>query len=371
MVTVNLNGNTGPGGVLNFLSNPPAFRISQEAATSCGSGTITAVPFTGITPTVDSYSGWSTASATYAVQRTGLYLAHGLTCFSANATGARMAAFAITPSGSASATYYWGPPAAGTAVLGTHTGKTQILDLAAGDTIGLAGYQTSGGSLNLSTASQTRFLLAWLGELGTPAGTWSPPDTTFRWQSGTKPTSDGGNLTEQFQQHLGNDLGFLVNRPYFTGYQNVAQSSVAANAYTTLVLNKASGYIHGGSGDNYTGWSSGSNTYTAQAAGWYLFCCESFTSAPAITGCPVITAALIATSGGVTPSQSPDVYQQNVAPTTFGGGAAALGVAYLDVGETIAFQVQGAGFTAAYQTIVGLRSGGYTNSHAEICWLSE
>ena len=372
LVDVNLNSSVGPGGVLNFLSNPPCFRISQQAPTAIPSGTVTAVTFTGSTPVVDSYSGWSTASAAYAVQRTGLYLAHGLAAFGTASAGVRMAAFAVTASGSASATYYWGPPAAGAAVNGTHVAKTHILGLAAGDQIGFAAYQTSGSTLDLSAASQTRFLLAWVAETGLPAGTWSPPDATFRWSSGTKPTSDGGNLTGLFQAHLGNDLGFLANRPYFTGYQNIAQSGLPANTYTTLSLNQVQGYIHAAdNGDNYAGWSSGSNTYTAQAAGWYLFCCEAFTSAPTTAGCTVIAAALIASSGGVTPSQSPDAYQQNVAPQTFGGGAAALGVVYLDVGETIAFQVQGAGYTASYQTIVGLRSGGFANSHAEMVWISE
>ena len=361
--SVNVNGPHGIRDVCNFLSSPPVFRIAQSAATPIPASAITTVPFTGINPTVDSYSGWS--GSTYTVQRTGLYLAHGLACFANAATGLRMAAVKVN------GTTYWGPPSAATSTGTCNVAKTQVLGLHAGDTVSFAAYQTTAGSVNLAATDATRFLLVYLCETGVPAGSWTPPDTTFRWASGTRGEALGGNLAGLFQQHLGNDLGFLVNRPYFTGYQTIAQTGLTQNAFTTVTLDQVQGIIHNAdNGDNYDGWSA-PGTWVAPEPGWYLCVGEVFASNPSTTGCTVTAALLPDTSGGATPSQAPDVYQQLVPPTTFGGGAALVTMQYLSLGESVSLQVRASGYTAPYQTIVGLRSGGFTNSALSLIWMSE
>jgi hypothetical protein len=339
------------------------FRISQTAATAVPASAITPVPFTGASPTVDSYSGWS--AGTYTVQRTGLYLFHGLAAFTNATTGLRMAA--VTVNG----VTYWGPPSAATSTGTANVAKTQVLDLHAGDTVAFAAYQTTTGSLSLATTDQTRFLLVFLCETGAPAGNWSPPDATFRWASGTKGEALGGDLSTLLQQHLGNDLGFLVNRPYFTGYQAAAQTALTAGAFTTVTLDQVQGIIHNGdNGDNYNGWNAPA-TWTAPEPGWYLAVGEVFISAPSTTGCTVTAALLPTTSGGYTPSQTPDLYQQLQPSTAFGGGAALAGMQYLAMGESVSLQVRASGYSAPYQTLVGTHSGGVTASALSLVWMSE
>jgi hypothetical protein len=215
----------------------------------------------------------------------------------------------------------------------------------------------------------------WLCEQGVPQSNWTPPDATFRWVSGTQGENLGGNLGGLFQQHLGNDLGFLVNRPYFMGYQATAQSIVASgSAFTTATLDTTSGYIHATDvGDNWSGWNAGSNSYTAQTAGWYLVTGEMFGGSVSSSG-PVFSAALLpSTSGGVTPSQTPDIYQQQLATTNnnIGAGAAIFGLQYLNVGESITPQMRGQGYSGTFSTLAGSKNSGQYNSHMELVWLSE
>ena len=364
---VNLNTSQGIAPVLNFLSNPPTFRISATSGQSITNAGINAVTFAGSTATVDSYTGWS--SGTYTVQRDGVYLVHGLAAFSANSTGQRQAA--VTVNG----TTYWGPPAVPPSAGTCNVAKTQLLGLRAGDTVQFACYQNSGGALSLATSDQTRFLLVWLGELGNPAAAWTPPDVTFRWQAATSGTTLGGNLTALLQQHLTNDLSFLVNRPYLLTYQTVAQSGLAVGSFSTMVMDTVGNILHSpGFGDNYSGWTPGvSNLYTCQAAGWYLECGESFATSDSTAGASVTAGVLASTSGGVTPANSPDQYQQQVttAAAGFGGGAAVFGLRYLTLGETVTPQIRGSSYAAAYGTKTGTGNGGTFASHYGLIWMSE
>ncbi len=364
---VNLNGPSGIAGPVNFLSNPPALRISAEINQTTAPGTITTIAWGGISPALDNYSGWVTNE--YSVQRDGLYLVHGLASFAASSAGNRQAALTV------GATTYWGPatpaPSSGTA----NCPKTQILSLHAGDLVKLAVYQTTGSGLNLATTDQTRMLIVWLGEQGVPASLWSPPDTTFRWQSGTMGENLGGDLSALFQQHLASDLGFLCNRPYLLAYQATPQSGLSASAFSAVTLDTVGGIIHGAdNGDNYSGWTPGAaNLYTAQVPGWYLMCGEFFVSNPASPGATVTAAVLPSTSGGVTPSATPDRYQI-IQPTTsasMGGGATVFGLQYLLAGETVTPQVRTRGYGATYSTLTGSANGGQFSSHFEMVWLSE
>ena len=361
--TVNINGNTGIRDVLNFLSNPPAFRISTLAGQSISTSTLTAVTFSTVSPSLDSYTGWT--GSTYTVQRTGLYLLHGLAAFAANSTGHRICGATIN------GTTYWGPPGNAASSGTTNVAKTQIFSLQAGDTVQFSVWQDSGGSLALATTDQSRFFLIWLGEEGTPASIWTPPDITFRWASGTPPSA----LPQLFQTHLGNDLGFLCTRPYLLAYQATAQTGLTVGSFSTVTLDTVGSAIHAADvGDNYTGWTTGaSNKYTAQEPGWYLMAAEFFTAAAGAASATVTAGILPSTSGGVTPHTTPDYYQAATATTgaTIGGGAAVLGLQYLRTGESVTPQVRGAGFASAYSTLAGTQNGGHYASHAEFIWISE
>ena len=165
-----------------------------------------------------------------------------------------------------------------------------------------------------------------------------------------------------------------MNRPYLTAWQNLTQTNLNSDVFTTIKLDSAEGLIHNGdNGDNYTGWTSGaSNLYTAPVAGWYLTCFEFFTSQAGATTATATAALLPSTSGGVTPSQTPDYYQAQTVTTNgaIGGGAAGLGLYYLNVGETLTPQLMGAGFGGTYNTIGGTSAGGAFHSTLSAIWIS-
>jgi hypothetical protein len=359
--SVNINGPNGITDVCNFLANPPVFRTGAGSAQSIGNASVVNVTFSGVTPTVDSYSGWS--GGTYTVQRTGMYLFHGNVAFSANTTGTRQAAATIN------GTTYWGPGYRATSTGITSATKTQIFSLTAGDTVKLSARQDSGGSLNLDTANQTRFFMVWLNEAGAIPQQYTTPDTTFRWTAGTQ----GANLPGLFQTHLGNDLNFLCHSPYVMAYQTVAGTSLTVGAYSTIQLDTVSGLIHADTGDNYSGWTTGaSNKYTAKQPGWYLMAGEFFAASSAAGSANVVAAILPNTSGGGSPSSSPDQYQSNAATSTasVGGGATVFGLQYMSAGESVTPQIL-THYTAAYNTLVGAQNSGQFNSHLEIVWVSE
>jgi hypothetical protein len=365
---VNINGNTGITDVLGFLSNKPVFRISSTSAQSMGNGASggTALAFSGSTATVDNYTGWS--AGTYTIPRDGLWLFHGLVAMSANSTGQRMAGAVVN------GTTYWGPPSTGATTGTTNCGKTQVFALHAGDTVQLCGYQTSGGSLNTATTDQTRFLLAWLGEIGAPPALWAPPDATFRWQAGVKGENLGGNLSALMQQHLGNDLSFLAGPPYVVVAQHITGTTgLPYGSFSALTALSQVPLVHpSDNGDNYSGWDDPSNTYTAQVPGWYLCTTEMF-AAPLASASVVVVAGLeTVTSGGATPSQSPDVYQQlkGSSSSTIGGGAGGFGIVYLSAGETITPQIGAFGAAGTFNSNVGTVVGGFFGSHFEAIWLS-
>jgi len=167
-----------------------------------------------------------------------------------------------------------------------------------------------------------------------------------------------------------------VNRPYLMAYQTVAQTGLTTGAFSTVVLDTLGGIVHADTGDNYGGWSTGaSNLYTAVVPGWYLVCGEFFT-ANASSGTNTVTAGLLpSTSGGRTPSTTPDYYQAAQATTTSGtgGGATLLALQYLLAGETITPQVMGSGsgYGSTYATQAGTGAGGLFASHLGAVWISE
>jgi Glycine-rich domain len=361
-----LNGSTGIAGPCNFLANPPMFSVTTQSAQSIASATATALTVFAAAE-IDNYSGWDSAASTYTVQRDGLYLMHGLVAFATSGTGERLAGADIN------GTIYWGPGYTASSADKVLCSKTQIFGLHAGDTVQLACWQNSGGSLSTETTDYTRFFLAWLGAIGAPAQTWAPPDPGFRWQSGTSGELAGGDLAQLFQEHLASDLGFLVSRPYLLAYQSTAQAGLSASAFHTVTLDTVGSPVHpSDTGDNYAGWVAGaSNKYTAQAAGWYLMCGEYFTSAPSSGS--VIGAVDCAASGGVAPSAAPDWFGHMPASTSSSAqpGATVFGLAYLSAGESITPQVQGQSYGSPFSTATGSQSGGQVASHFGCVWISE
>jgi hypothetical protein len=360
-VDVDLNSSSGITGVVNFLSNPPIFRIAGTAAQSITSATLTSVAFTGAAATVDSYSGYS--AGTYTIARAGLYLFHGLVAFASASGGTRQAG--VTVNG----TTYWGPGNLPTTAGTCNVTKTQVFSLQAGDTVQLACRQDKGSPVALSTTDSTRMFLVWLNASGTPSTLWTPPDATYRWVSGTPV----GALPALFQQHLANDLGFLCQGPYLLAYQAAAQSGLAASAFATITMDTVGGIVHSDTGDNYSGWASGaSNVYTAQQPGWYLYCAEYFLTSSAASGATAVAAVLPSKSGGVSPLHTPDSYQRLTATATasVGAGCTALGLYYLLAGETLTPQAEGLSYSGTFGTLTGTSNSGTYASHCEIIWVS-
>ena len=363
-VDVNINGNTGVRDVANFLSNPPIFRIATIQGGTSASSSVTTINFSGTVPSVDNYGGWNSATSTYVVPRSGLYLFHGLVSFGTSSGGSRQAAVSID------GTSYWGPASPATSTGGQASSKTQILSLQTGDSVQLTCRQNSGASLATSSTNPTRMFLTWLCDTGTPAGNWAPPDTTFRWASGTP----GNQLASLFQLHMANDLGFLVNRPYLLAFQGTAQSSLPQSTFSPITLDTVAGIIHNDPGDNYSGWTAGTaNTYTAPCNGWYLLVGEYFTGATTSSNGSVIAGIQPTTSGGVIPAVSVDWYQQLLATTgaQVGGGATVFGLQYLLAGESITPVINGNAFGGSYATLTGGHNGGNFNSHLSVVWMSE
>ncbi len=356
-----VNGSTGVAGVVNFLANPPVLRAHATVTQSVANTTATTVTL-GPADT-DTYSGWNSGTSTYTVAQPGIYLAGALVPYAANGTGIRAAGVSVN------GTIYWGPPSAAGAADLCNVAKTQMFSLNAGDAVALSTWQNSGGALGTATTAQARLFLVWLCAQGAPPTLPGAPDPGFRWQSGTPGAALPGLMT----QHLSQDLGFLVQRPYLLAYQSVAQSGLAQNTFSTVTLDQVTGIVHADAGDNYSGWASGaSNSYAAQVPGWYLACGEFFATSSSASGASVIGGVAASTSGGFSPSATPDWYQHQAATSNsgLGGGAAVFGLYYLAQGESLTPQIEGQSYGATYGTLAGTASGGQVNSQWGICWIS-
>lgn len=357
--TVNINGANGIKGPLDFLSSPPLLRATLNSSQGIPNNTATQVVLSPAA-SLDPYSGWAGATPAWTVPRDGLYLAHAAVAYAAKSGGARQAGI------NAAGVTYWGPAYPGSGSTSVICTKTQILDLAAGDVVQIWTRQSSGGTASLTSGDPSRLILAWLGGRGLPAQKWTPPDPGSSWQAGT-----GAALPALFQQHAGNDLGFLISRPYLLAYQTTAQAGFANNTANTVVMGAVAGPAHATPGDSYGGWTAGTaNAYAAQAPGWYLAVMEAFATYPSTTSTCALTAAFsVPSSGGRAPAARPDIYQQIFpSASTYPPGATAIGLYYLLAGETITPQVQALDYSGSGTwgtTVTGV------NSHFELIWVSE
>jgi len=339
--------NTGIRDPLRFLNYPPALTVAQALTAAVPASTQVTVPFTS--PALDTYSGFSGSSHTWTAPVDGVYLIHANLIFTGNdTTRNRAAGLTVTPANGPAVTIWGGNYQANPApYMGTGTPITRVLDLHAGDSVQVFAWSTT--STKLGTYN-SRLLAVWLAAL--PAAsplTYTPPDTTYRWQAGT-PASQ---LPALFTQHIGNDLNFLISKPYVTAYQ-AAPVPLVNDGWAAVTMDTVAGLIHGSTGDNYGGWSaaltatvngkqaSGLHGYTAPVPGWYLVVAEISAATPATgTGC-LVAGISCPSSGGVTQpldgtGTQVDWYQHaGQVPTTGGPPAAtAIGLYWLDAGESV------------------------------------
>jgi hypothetical protein len=358
-----LNGNTGIADVVNFLQYPPMFRSALDSSQSIPNSTNTTVTLaTGAA--LDTFSGQQSAT-TYEVQRAGLYLCHATTVWGSNTSGQRVTGLTIN------GTTYWGPGYEATTAGICITTKTAVFSLQAGDTVVVTGRQNSGSALTLSTVHSTRMFMTWLGATttsGSAETTWTPPDTGYRWQAGTP----GRDLPGLFSEHLANDLGFLVTRPYFMGWQASGQTGLSQDAWHPVTLDTITGIVHGDAGDPWSGWSSGNDWWAAPVTGWYLVVGELF-GLHSTGNASFIAGLSVPTSGGYAPAVTPDWYQHMLASTNAAQppGGTVVSLYYLLAGETIQPQIQGQDYGTTLGTPSGTLNGGEVASHMEIIWMSE
>ena len=245
-----------------------------------------------------------------------------------------------------------------TAAAPTSACAFRVLDLRNTDTVAPLAYQSSGGSLALTDGAPgyaSRFGMLYLSNLSAGGvSSLTPPVTSFHWYAGIPPASLLGYMNE----HLGNDLAFLISRPYFTGYQATAQPGLANGSWNAVTIDTVKGLVHGSAGDNFGGWNSTKNAYYAQVPGWYLVLSEVYASLPSAATGFIYAGINCPSSGGITPSASPDQYQTVFFPQTSGPypGAAAIGVYFLQKNEYVQPMIKCANWGGSYGTAVSCGS---------------
>jgi hypothetical protein len=335
--------NSGVGSVLTFLNNPPVLRVSSAAGQSLTSGTNTILQFPN-SPNADNYSGWSTAVSNYTAPLSGLYLFSPTTIYgTASATGLRYSGLQTNAGGTVvdyqGPVYKATPVGPGVSGVGlTGTSVVRVFNLNAGDKIAAYGFQNSGAGLSLYNGFASRLVGSYMSPVAA-AGTvltYTPPNPSFRWQAGAL---SGTALTAALNTHLGSDLAFLMNKPYFTGYQQTAQTGFSVDGhYYQITMDTLGALPRGGNGDNYGGWSSANHWYVSQVPGWYVTIADLYPTAPVSGTAGVVTGGFfVSSSGSITPSSTPDTYHRQYYPASGGAppGVTCLGVYYLLPGEYV------------------------------------
>jgi hypothetical protein len=146
-----------------FWANRPMFRMYQSAAQSIPTASATQIACD--TPVWDTDSGRSAVNPyNYVVPFTGRWVVRGAAIFNANATGARVAFIYQNGVQIPAASVPFGN--AGTINGGAFVEVTIACNI--GDTLGLYGYQSSGGALNTAGAGQLSYFEGQLESLGSP-----------------------------------------------------------------------------------------------------------------------------------------------------------------------------------------------------------
>ena len=342
--------------LMYLLNMPPLLRVASTETTSIPSGTATKINFPAAT--WDTYGGWSSSTDTYTVPLPGIYLVAGFVQFGI-----------VSPSHVAAAaningTTIWGPAVASDAGF-TAAAKVGIFDLNAGDTIQLQGFQATGSTTNAQAGSI--LIVLYLGAQGIASPVPSTPDVNYSFTAGTQAQFLPGLLTS----HIGNDLSFLLNKPYFLGYQSTAQNNATEGVSKALAVDTIKGLIHGSAGDPWSGingggWNATNLNWTAPFGGWYLAVEEIFAIPPTQPNASCQAALAVSPAG----QSTPDFFQaNNCASGVSNTGAAAVGYYYLRAGDSITPMFWENGFfnTGA----VGTNVAAGTNSHFEIVFIGE
>lgn len=370
------------GSALTLLNAPPSLRVVSNTGQSIPTATRTILQFTTAPPAnnqLDNYAGWSTAVSNYTAPLPGLYLFNPTTIWgTASSSGDRWNGLQVLAGGTtvnyqgaAYAATPVGPGTTGTGLTATATAK--IFSLNAGDKVACYGFQTSGGNVPLYTGNFSRLIGAYMTPQAPVGSTvsYTAPVTGFRFQAGAL---QGTALAAALTSRIGNDVGFLMNRPYFTGFQAASQNGIANNSgFHQVTIDTLGALPRGGNGDNWGGWSASNHRYVSQIAGWYLVLADLYATPPAATTATLTAGIFCSSSGGITPSTTPDQYQQVFYPVITGGpppGAFAAGLYYLQPNEYVYPMLQAQGWGGTWGTYVATGSV-IVNSQFSCFWVSE
>lgn len=349
---------------MNFLNNRPILR------TAGGSATVPQNVTTIVTTSVSIDNIGNFVSNKYTIPSDGVYLVSALTEFTDNTGGSKQAGVRVVGTGGAGTFDLLGPAyqASTTSAL-MRPAMTRLLGLRAGDTLQLITFSNASGPVYGSTG---RLVVVWMSAIAPSNGAWSwtPPDTSYRWMAGTP----AAQMPAAFQQHLTNDVSFLIQRPYLLAYQSTAQTTLAQNVFTTVNCNTLGSRIHtvasGVGGDSYGGWTSGAaNKYTAMVPGWYLAVANGVQSAPgAVCEC-IMAIGAFSPGGGAQGLNAPSWFQRISSQSgSLFPGAEAIGLFYLDVGDYLQPLYQQLDGPATYATSV--TTAGQESSFG-VVWISE
>ena len=343
---------------MQFLNVPPIMRVATSLSTAIAANTNVTVPLTG--PQLDPLSGFS--GNTWVVPVSGVYLVHGIINFNKPTSGDTYAGIRVS-----GGTIYWGPThtVSGASITTVRTQVTRMLDLVAGDAISLIAFNSVASSLN--NAGPCRLLAKWMAPIAGTSGTvsFTPPDMWFRWQAGMS----GGTLPSFFTKYIGNDVNFLLNRPYLIAKQGTAQTGLGVGTWATLQMTPT-GLVHSSAGDNYGGWTVAGtlNYYTAQVPGWYLVLVNGTQTSPATPSVHAAGIGYYTSTGAAQGSTTPDVYQIIASNTSTNlPGADAIGLYYLNTGDRVAPMYQEVSGAATWSTTV---SAGHQSAFG-VVWVSE
>lgn len=182
------NGPAGIASVLEYLNNPPCLRADTGGGTtSVPSSTATVIAVN--TAQLDAWRAFSTSTHTWTCPADGLYFCYGRVAWN-NAAGSFAASLRVNGSD------FFGPSnhggGGGGGVFSTAC-KAQIMSLQAGDTVQLAGYQTSGSTLSTRSDDPSRLVIVWAGSPGAPGVLNANP--YFSGGSTTSWAGFGGTIT--------------------------------------------------------------------------------------------------------------------------------------------------------------------------------
>ena len=196
---------------------------------------------------------------------------------------------------------------------------------------------------------------------------YTPPVTGFRFRAGALA---GAALTAALDARIGNDVDFLLHRPYFTGYQSIAQTGFPNTAgFRQITIDTVGALPRGGNGDSYGGWSASNHWYVSQVPGWYLVIADLYAVHPPSGTAGILTAGIFcSSSGGVTPAATPDNYQQVYYPTTDSQppGAFAMGMYYLAAGEYVYPMLSASSWGGTWGTQVSTGTTGTIHSQLSV-----